>query len=263
MTMTLMEFHELFWSIATGETDRAKYVDGAFVGTTALEAASRMEIYANMFVWRQVDALREDFPKLAVLMGDEAFDALVADYIRAHPSEHYSLSTLGQHLATFLAAHPGGRPDLADMAALEWARAAVFDEAAVPVAGPECCRMMAATDAAQRPLLVIPALRLLRLRHDVLDAWRVLEDGMTGAPAVQPGVTCAAVWRKDFDVFHVRLEAEEACAFEHALRGEPLGVVCQAFGDCSDAVDAAVRAVGSWFAEGWIRQPLDQKTPCA
>lgn len=257
--MRLAEVQQLFWSLAAREeVSRARDAGEAFVGTPTLPVAGRMEIYANMFVWRQVDALREDFPKLAALMGDEAFYALGEAYVRAHPSGHYSLSKFGRHLARFLQECSLGRPDLSDMAALEWARAEVFEEAVVPVASPECLRSLARADFANQRLLVVPALRLLRLQHDVLEAWRRIEDG-AAISMPRRSVTFAAVWRKELDIFHVRLEAEEAGALERAMAGEPIGVVCEAFGNRPDAVDAALRAVGSWFAEGWIAQPPGEK----
>jgi hypothetical protein len=259
--MTLAEVQDLFWSLAAREDGgRTPDPGETFVGTPALDAAGRMDIYANMFVWRQIDALREDFPKLVALMGDEAFYALGDAYVRGHPSEHYSLSKFGRHLAAFLQESPLGRPDLSDMAALEWARAEVFEEAAVPVASPEWLRRLARADFTNRRLVVVPALRLLRLQHDVLDTWRAIEDG-AAIPAPRRSATFAAVWRKEFDIFHVRLEPEEAGALERAMAGEAMGAVCAAFGSRPDAVEAAVRAVGSWFAEGWIAQPLGEKTP--
>jgi hypothetical protein len=259
--MRLAEAQDLFWSLASREA-RSQMRDAGevFVGTPRLDAASRMEIYADMFVWRQIDVLREDFPKLVALMGDEEFYALGEAYVRAHPSEHYSLSKFGRHLALFLQERPLGRPDLSDMAALEWARAEVFEEAVVPVASPECLRSLARADFANQRLLVVPAMRLLRLQHDVLETWRRIEDG-AAVSMPRRSVTFAAVWRKEFDIFHVRLEAEEAGALERAMAGETIGVVCEAFGNRPDAVDAALRAVGSWFAEGWIAQPSGERRP--
>jgi hypothetical protein len=259
--MRLAEVQALFWSLAAcEEQSRRRDAGETFVGTPALDAAGRMEIYANMFVWRQIDALREDFPKLVALMGDEAFYALGEAYVRAHPSVHYSLSKFGRHLAAFLQEYPLGRPDLSDMAALEWARAEVFEEAAVAVASPECLRSLAAADFANQRLMVVPAIRLLRLQHDVLETWRDIENS-AAVSKPRRSATFAAVWRKEFDIFHVRLEPEEAGALERAMAGEAMGTVCEAFGNRPDAVDAAIRAVGSWFAEGWIAQPPGERTP--
>jgi hypothetical protein len=178
--MKLAGVQGLFWSLAArDERSRARAAGEAFVGTAALDAAGRMELYANMFVWRQIDALGEDCPKLVALMGDEAFHALGEAYVHAHPSGHYSLSKFGRHLPAFLRERPVGRPDLSDMAALEWARAEVFEEAAVPVASLDCLRRLACADFANQRLVVVSALRLLSLQHDVLDTWREIEDGAT------------------------------------------------------------------------------------
>src|SRR6185312_12673430 len=86
----------------------------------ALRPAGGMQIYANMFVWRQVDSLAEDFPKLAALTGDD-FGSLCQAYVAAHPSQHHSLARLGSSLPGYLAARSELRADLSDMAALEWA----------------------------------------------------------------------------------------------------------------------------------------------
>jgi hypothetical protein len=58
-------------------------------------------------VWRQIEALREDFPKLAQLLGDEGFCAAAEKYLRANPSTHASLERLGRHFAPYLAESPG------------------------------------------------------------------------------------------------------------------------------------------------------------
>jgi len=60
-----------------------------------------------MFVWRQIEALREDFPKLAQLLGDGGFYAAAEKYLRANPSTHTSLERLGRHFAPYLAESPG------------------------------------------------------------------------------------------------------------------------------------------------------------
>jgi hypothetical protein len=60
-----------------------------------------------MFIWRQIEALREDFPKLAQLLGDGGFYAAAEKYLRANPSTHTSLERLGRHFAPYLAESPG------------------------------------------------------------------------------------------------------------------------------------------------------------
>lgn len=225
-----------------------------FVGTPALDASARVGIYADMFIWRQIDALRDDFPRLSVLLGDGAFYALGEEYLREHPSRNASLSELGRDLPGFLRgwSGAGARTDLADLASLEWTRAKVFEEANVEAEPPERLRAFAADQLPRMRLRFVPALRVVALRHDLAALWQALEDGERPGPP-SPHEESVAVWRKEFEVFHASLDADEEQALASARAGEPLGTVCEAFAPRPDAVEAAFRAVSSWFADGWIR----------
>jgi len=251
----LAECQELFWKLAT-RAHAERDADQILVGTDELGAEERIRIYANMFIWRQIDALRDDFPKLAVLLGDEGFYRMAEQYLAAHPSTHPSLSRLGDELPAWLDQQQGPRPDLADLARLELARNQVFEEAEVELAGTELLRESPETMPELR-LELAPAVRLLSLANDVSEAWQQLEDRLP-APPPRPGRAHFAVWRKGYDVFHIRLEADEAKALRSLQAGETLGVVCDAFSDRPDAVEAAFRAAASWFVEGWIRRPAKE-----
>jgi hypothetical protein len=196
-------------------------------------------IYARMVLHRQVDALREIFPKVVAALGDEAFFATAAAYVRAHPSEHPDLGQLGRKFALFL-----DRPDLRDLAALEWARAEAFEAAfAEPLTEEQFAAL--AHDAAAfmlHPLRLVPALRLLELAHDIDGLW----DGSAKSGA--PRADRLVVWRKEFEVFHARVEEDEARALRLALGGAAIGDVCGAFAE----PQRAFQALQSWLAEGFI-----------
>jgi len=248
----LAEMQRLFYQLAA-RAPGSESIDPAalLAGTPALDAKARVGIYADMFIWRQIDALRDDFPKLALLLGDGPFYAMAEAYLRAHPSRHASLSELGRELPRFLSgwSGEGARADLADLAALEWERAKVFEEANVASAPAERLRMVAGDVLPGLRLRFVPALRVLALGHDLSALW---EDGAQPGPP-SPRKEQVAVWRKDFEVLHAPIDADEARALDLARSGEPLGVVCEAFAARPDAVEVAFRAISSWFAEGWIR----------
>jgi hypothetical protein len=246
--MDLLEMQRRFFELAT-RAPGARPAEEVFVGTPGLAADARLRIYADMFLWRQIDSLREDFPKLAALLGDHGFYATAERYLAAHPSTNPSLSVLGRHLASFLAESAGPRSDLADMAALEWTRNEVFDEAPAGPAGAELIEGRA--DAASLRLRPVPALRLLSLRHEVVALWTELDEGRP-PPAEVPGAQHVAVWRKDLVVYHCALAADEARALRRALDGGTLAEICDAFSEREDAVASALAAVASWFKEGWI-----------
>jgi hypothetical protein len=233
--MKLAETQALFWNALQGAPAD---LEACFAGTPDLPARERVQIYAEMFLWRQVDALREDFPKLAAALGEDGFVALARAYIHAHPSEHPDLGKLGRNLAVFAPA------PLRDLAALEWARAELFfeEERAAIEALPA-----GAEGFAQARLALVPALRLLELAHDAPAMWARIEDGE--APGAPERRACfAAVWRAGFDVFHAELPAEEAAALRLARDGATLAEVCGAFG----APEPAFAALQSWLAEGWV-----------
>ena len=111
--MSLADLQSRFWAALRGEA-----VDRSFV-----KGPDRLDVYAGMFLWRQVDALREDFPETAAELGEKKFFLFSRDYVLAHPSEDPDLGRLGRRFAEFT-----GLP----IAALEWARCEVFLEAEVP-----------------------------------------------------------------------------------------------------------------------------------
>lgn len=249
--MRLAETQAAFHALATRAAEPPCAAEELLVGTPELPAAERVGIYADMYLWRLTDALREDYPMLAALLGDERFLALAEAYAREHPSDRPDLGQFGRHLPAFLRRLPAsGRADLADLAALEWARSEVFFGApATPVARDLLSALGPDTFLDAR-LELIPALRVLTLDHDAATLWRHLEDGQADAPIATP--TSVVVWREGFEVFHGRIELDEANALDSARAGERLASVCAAFGQREDPAAAAFAALGSWFDEGWI-----------
>src|SRR5262245_7754465 len=69
-----------------------------------LGAMERLGIYARMYCARLVDALGEDHPRVASVLGAERFAALAHDYVEAQSSTHPSLRWFGHGFADFLAA---------------------------------------------------------------------------------------------------------------------------------------------------------------
>ena len=195
----------------------------------------RIALYRDMFLFRQVDALREDFPALAALLGDELFVEVAREFLRAHPSRHHSLARLGAPLPAFLAGHPlrAERPDLADLARLEWARAEAFvapDE--VPCA-PDALAS-AGESLPDRRLLLARHLRPVRVQHDVLPLQAALRAGEAPPPPSPTEPMVLAAWRRVHAVVHARLAASEGTALIAAeggaanaaalLPGQPGGV---------------------------------------
>ena len=251
--MTLAETQALFAEAITGGAPLpVGRLEACFAGTPGLPAAARVAIYADMYRWRLIAALRETFPSLVRQLGDETFAALADDYLLRHPSEHHDVGQVGRLLAAFLRRHPDPeRPDLADLAELEWARQEVFFAPAAEPAGPELLAGLDAEGFARSGLLLSPALRLLVLDHAAPPLWRRLEEGEPPGPPI-PGPAAVAVWRSGFEVFHASLPLDEAAALATARDGGALAATCAAFAGREAPAAAAHAALSSWFHDGWI-----------
>jgi hypothetical protein len=247
--VTLAETQALFHGLVTGESPlAARALERCFAGTPELGAADRVAIYRDMYSSRLLEALRETFPNLARFLGEERFSALAAAYVHEHPSEHHDVGRIGRRLAEFLRAFPDpARPDLADLAELEWARNEVFFSPQSAMVGAE-----ALADSGPRTRLAFaPHLHAVEVTHDAAATWKRIEAGEPVDPPA-PGPTSIAVWRRGFEVFHCALTVEESSALRAATNGEPLEVICGFFADAPDPATEAHTAIASWFAEGWI-----------
>jgi hypothetical protein len=249
--MTLSDAQQLFAALVTGESDVDPALrDATLVGDGELSAAGRARIYSDMYLFRLVDALREDYPLLARLLGGDGFFALASDYVRAHPSRAPSLAQLGQHLPAFLRENPRGRADLADLATLEWARASAFIASDAEPINSAALGPLAQNPAAARMVLV-PSVRLLLLEHDAAALWAELEAGRDPGPP-ERSASCVLVWRKGFEVFHAAVSSQELAALAALQRGATFGEACESFATLPDAASAAFEALASWCGEGLI-----------
>jgi hypothetical protein len=251
--VTLAETQALFTEAITGaQPVPAARLEACFAGTPGLPAAERVAIYADMYRWRLTDALRETFPSLVRFLGDQDFAALAEDYLARHPSEHHDVGQVGRLMAAFLRQHPHlERPDLADLAELEWARQEVFLAPPVEPVGAEVLAGLDAEGFSRTGLRLSPALQLLVQDHAAPPLWRRLEDGEAPDPPA-PGPAAVAVWRSGFEVFHAPIPLDEARALAAARCGDSLAAVCAAFGEREEPAVAAHAVLSSWLQEGWI-----------
>ncbi len=251
--MTLAETQALFHEAITGAAPLpAVRLEACFAGTPELPAAERVAIYADMYRYRLIDALRVSFPELVRYLGDETFATLAEDYLARHPSEHHDVGQVGRHLVAFLRQHPDpDRPDLADLAELEWARQEVFFAPPAAPVGPEALAGLDADGFSRTGLQLSPALQVLVQELAAAPLWRRLEDGEPVDPPA-PGPAAVAVWRSGFEVFHSSLPLDEAAALARARSGDSLASICAAFADREQPAAAAHAALSSWLSEGWV-----------
>lgn len=232
--MSLAELQRRFFRAVTGE---------------ASWPLRGLDVYAGMYLQRFVDALAQDFPKTRVLLGDEVFGAEVARFVRAQPSTTPSLSGRGEKFAEHLRGRPELRPDAADLAALEWARASALIAPSDEVVTAAQASALGES-LGEATLGLVRSARVLELAFDIQPLW--LADEPSKGPVAPPRATHLIVWRKGFDVFHTEVSGHEACALRLAQTARPLAEILEPFTTVPDPATTAFKTLASWLNEGLV-----------
>jgi hypothetical protein len=233
---------------------------GLVIDRDGLGPAQRLDIYADMYRTRLVDVLREDFPRVAALLGEAEFRGLAYRYLTRHPSTHPSVRYVGRRFADFVAGEAELPPFLADLVRLEWARVEVFD---APDAEPlhlsdlEC---LPASDWPTLRLRPIPASLVIDCAWSVHEIWAAAEDpAWSHASADRPEATTIRVWREGWSVSHAAMGGLERRVFPMLARAEPFAQLCAA-GDGGLEPGATAREVGGLLMR-WLEDGLLTRLP--
>ncbi len=262
-------------SLAAVQAALLSRITGLELGVPALETASlirgdarasaeeRLAVYAFMYGSRLVEALESQFPRLGRLLGADAFAELTADYVADRPSRHPSLRELGRGLPAWLAAQHADEPTLAALAALEWARADLYDLADEPAMTPDAPRALPPERFGELPLKLIAAHRFVAVDLATEALW----DGLAPNAAAPPNVLARSleagsaatllVWRQEIAVYHRAVDPEERAALALVSTGSRFGVICDALSAAHGDETAASRAfswLSTWISDGLLTQ---------
>jgi hypothetical protein len=258
--LPLRDVQQRFFAAITGEAPADAELCAVVRDRGALDAAARIGIYADMYRARLLDVLREDFPRVCAILGDDAFTAVAGRYLAHHPSTHPSVRHLGRGFAGHLATERLPAPFLSDLARLEWARVEVFD---APDPAPLQLTDLAAIAPADWPALrlrPIEACRIVSSTWPVHELWSADDDTLgVGTPQAVP--TTLRVWREDWSVSHAAMGPAEVEAFGALRRGAPFAEVCAAV-EGGREPGVAAHEVGAllmrWLEDGLLARLQDR-----
>jgi hypothetical protein len=248
----------LFWESVAVQPGRDS-IAPAFVrlvrGCDDSDRKTRIRVYSDAYYLRLRDVLREDFPRVAALLGPERFEDAASGYLEVFPSKQPSVRHLGRALAEFLRRREDIPKCLADLAQLEWARVEVFD---APDAESATISDFVSVPPDAWPALrfsTIPALQTLRAQYPVHQLWSGDE-----SLDVAAANTSIRVWRaNDCRVFHAPMDERESAALRKMISGEPFAAICETFADlpAAEAAEEATALLARWIEDGIIRRVRD------
>jgi len=225
-------------------------------------ADERVQVYAYMYRARITEALQSQFPRLARLLGGEAFAELAFAYVTEHPSRNPSLRFLGTALPEWLDGQ--GRAALSDLARLEWARADVFDTADEPLLTVDALRTWPLEDFLRLPVKLVAAQRIVTVDFEIGESWeRIGAASQEGdgedecdhdaapvdveiAPSQRAAGESLLVWRQGAAVYHRVLDEAERAVLELAAAGTTFGAICDTLPSWRSTEEASAQAF-SWL----------------
>lgn len=225
-------------------------------GDARLDEAAHVDIYANMYFYRLLDVIKDDYPAIVAVVGDGAFHNLITDYVLAYPPTHFSLRYAGARLPAFAAAHALGQtvPYLADLAAFEWALTEAFDAPdAPPLAAPDLAAI-APEQWASLCLRPHVSVRLLRSGWPV-HRLRALVDRGDPVQDLPADPLALAVWRPQLGVSFRTLSEPEWWMLTALRDGVTFGDACALVEERlggSEASAAIAAALAGWVSEGLL-----------
>jgi Putative DNA-binding domain len=227
----------------------------AFVRSDArLSAIDRVEIYANMYFYRLLDAIKEDFPATLRVVGDANFHNLVTGYLAEYPPGDPSITEASRYLAEFAWSSSALEkwPFVADLIRLERAILEVF---LGRDARPLSVEAMKGIPAAQWPsvrIAVHPALQVINTE------WRV-DEFLCAVKSEQPlrepkrERRAILIWRNNYSVNYRPLDDLERSALNMIRFGYPFGAMCEAIaihGDDPANPAEMSRMLMRWLTDG-------------
>ncbi len=220
----------------------------------SLSSAERVGVYQGMYLLRMVEALENDFPAVAHLLGDDDFAELVTAYVGVHPSRTYTLNRLGDRFPEFIRSARGIRRKafVADLARLESLVTEVFDapeSAAWPAEEIARVPENAWPGAVLRPSA---ALRVAAFAYPVNAYLQSVKDDQHDHPATGRRPTWIAVYRKNYEVWRLDLSKPAHDFLAALVNGRPFGkaVATATRGLQGSAGDRLFRWLRDWVAEG-------------
>jgi len=231
------------------------------VSTTSVGNEVRLWLYANGYYARLVEALENDYPTLAVLLGEEAFVALCHEYARACPSTYFTLRFFGQHLSRFLRQHAVYKSQLStiELAEFEWAFIEAFDAADAQLVTEHDIASIPQEAWLALKMTLLPSIQRVKHTYNVVAIWRAVKDKKTLPQA--EGLTTQdnyLVWRDALTMKtqYRYLEPDEAVALQVVAEGGSFVAICEALAEViEDQNEIPMRAASllkAWVTAGMI-----------
>ncbi|WP_010217740.1 HvfC/BufC N-terminal domain-containing protein [Sphingomonas sp. PAMC 26621] len=216
-------------------------------------AGPGLAVYHNAYRAQLVACLKDSYERLWAWLGDDAFASAARHHIDRHAPTSWTLSDYGVGFAETINALYPDDPEVAEIAALDWALRRAFDGAD---AAPFAPARLIEIDWDDAVIHFVPTLALLPVKTNCGAIWTAIaasED--VPAARILPQPAWVRVWRVDMQPHFATIEATETDAIRLAATGESFARLCDHLAETigmEEAVLVAGRCLSSWLQDGLI-----------
>ena len=208
--------------------DPAQPVPDGLVDGTARPAGRRYNVYRNNVAVSLTEALREGFPVITKLLGQQNMDGLSGLFLRAHPPQSPVMMFYGAEFPAFIAdmpqlAHLGY---LADVARIELGLRRAYHAAGVPPIDPQALASLPPEGLLTTTFTFAPALQLIRSDWPIHAIWRFNSEA--AAPKPEAGAQDVLILRPEFDPYPHLLPPGGAALITALINAHTLGAALDA-----------------------------------
>jgi hypothetical protein len=222
-----------------------------FSGEPAL-ISERIRIYRGNLHALWSSALRNAFPVIHELVGEEFFDQLSILYGQQFPSQSGDLNVFGQHFADFLQEEVSVQayPYFSSVAALEWQQHCAYYAADADAFDLASFLSIAGQDATSYALICHPAFALFNANFAAVQICLAHQNEAKETISFALDISSyAVVSRKDWRVQLTQLSDAEFVSLRALRDGESLGVALESAMELDPEFEVA-STLQQWFALG-------------
>lgn len=212
-----------------------------------------LAVYHNAYSAQLVACLKDSFERLWAWLGDDAFEAAARSHIADTPPGSWTLGDYSMDFPETVARLYPDDPEVAEIAALDWALRRAFDG---PDAVPIAPNRLGEIDWDLAVIRFVPTLRLIPVMTNCGAIWNAIAANEDVPPAqALPEQGWIRVWRVDLQPHFTTIEASEAAAIRFAQEGLGFAEICDRLAEQTGvdvAVELAGRSLGSWLQDQLI-----------
>jgi len=233
-------------------------------GTSAVNAARRLDIYYNAYRLRLLELLMDTYERVVPYIGGENFESAARVYIERHPPSARSVRDYGANFPGFLADYFEQDPEVAELAAMDQRLRDSFDAPDADALGIDDVAVLKPEDWEAVTFKLHPTVSFQEFNWNTIAIWQKLsnDERPPAAAKINTPVFCL-FWRIDLQPHFRSLTKEENAVLQLIAEGKTFGNACNLLADAFPELDVTSHIAGwlqTWLRDGILDQAFTLKT---